>query len=143
MLEWRWSEVNFPYFMALIIQFIWLIERILSPYAMSTNGLKSFRLFSALTSTLMKSWTSVIVLTGGGGGDRRGLAALTAKQLIGLASPQRRTVREQLSPHFFHATSLISTVSEIKCPVHLIPITPSKYFIKIICLTLSIPSDSL
>jgi hypothetical protein len=62
---------QFPLFRGLSIQIIWLIERVLSPYAMSTNGLKSFQLFSALTSALMKSWTSVIVLTGGGGGDRR------------------------------------------------------------------------
>jgi hypothetical protein len=55
-----------------MIQFIWLIERVLSPYAASTNGLMSFWLLPALASARTKSWISVIALAGRGSGDSYG-----------------------------------------------------------------------
>ncbi len=60
---------QFSHFTALMIWFIWLIKRGLSPYVASTSGLMSFLLFPALASTAMKILTSIIALMGEGGGD--------------------------------------------------------------------------
>jgi hypothetical protein len=53
------------FYMAFMIQFIWLIERVLSLYAALTNGLMSILLSTALASAVTKTWISVKVLMGG------------------------------------------------------------------------------
>jgi hypothetical protein len=54
---------------ALMIQFIGVINRVLSPYALSTNRFISYQLFAVLVSSLIKSCASIIAFAGRGSRD--------------------------------------------------------------------------
>jgi hypothetical protein len=81
-LEWCWSKVFFPFFTALMMQFIWLFYKVLSPWVASTKGFISFLLFPALARAVTKLRTSVIALSGGNSGDSCGWVVTAGKQRI-------------------------------------------------------------